>query len=415
MNYLRRSLNAQLIFLGQAVVSGGNFITTVLMARSLSIIEFGTFSSIWLIILFSSSIVMALCVFPMMSNYHQLEINNRMRFIVGTLGTLIYAGVIWLLCCMVAYLILLTLDIKNATLLVLSTAICVIGINIQDFARRALITLDRPELALLSDVITYSLRVLGITVLWYSSNLNVVYALLICALTALAGASVLFLSVSINRNWNKDRLYSWDINRGSAKWLLPSGLMQWTSVNLFISAAAFLISPAAVGVIRLCQSLLAVLNVVVQSAESIVSLNASKIYKTALSKGLVNYLVKVSALGSIPFIFLSIICLFFGAEIITLVYGEQYAEISASALTIYSIAYIFVFLIVPIRAGLRTIAQTRTWFNAYLASTLFSVSVVYYFESSYGVYGAVLGIVLAHVVLIGYSSIALFSSLRKNF
>src|SRR5271163_675420 len=51
----------------QAIVSGSNFITTMILARGLSLAEFGKYSLLWMFILFGVNIQMASIIAPMMS------------------------------------------------------------------------------------------------------------------------------------------------------------------------------------------------------------------------------------------------------------------------------------------------------------------------------------------------------------
>ena len=51
----------------QVVVSGGNFLTTLLLARSLGVEEFGRFTLAWMVVLFAGHLQQALILTPMMS------------------------------------------------------------------------------------------------------------------------------------------------------------------------------------------------------------------------------------------------------------------------------------------------------------------------------------------------------------
>ncbi len=399
------------ILLDQAIVSAGNFISVVILARALGLVQFGQFSVVWLVVLFTSSIVMAVCVFPMMTNYCLLPVEKRPQYLIGTFGTFIYAVGIWIVISLALYLMLALLDFKELEVFVFPLMACVIAIHFQDFVRRMLITMGRRRLAVISDGLTYLLRIGVLAFLWEMEALDIVVALNVFTMTSFIGAFVVY-ALPFNMNLRQTTCFAWAENRKSAKWLLPSGLLQWSSINLFISAAAFLLSPAAVGVIRICQSLLAVLNVLIQGLENIVPLRASKLLSEHGAHSMVRYLVRVSMIGVVPVLILIIVCSLFGGEIIAFVYGEEYRDLASLPLVIYSIAYIFVFLIVPVRAGLRSLDETREWFNAYVASSIFSLSIVYFIEVNYNVLGAVWGILLAHVVLIGYSLVMLSRKLK---
>jgi len=381
--------------------------TSIILARALGIDLFGYFSALWLIILISSSVIMASCVFPMMSNFPKQILTNRNTYISGNI--LLFLCVVFSISIVLTVVGLVvfsghkTFDV-HLFLLLIGT---LITINIQDFFRRLLITINKANKALISDIVTYTSRLLGLLILWEYSSLDIYSAFYVCAVSAVVG-SILTLKLLPTFDDSYHALkYVYSINSRSAKWLLPSGLMQWTSINLFISMAAFLISPAAVGIIKVCQSLLAVLNILIQGAENIIPLQASRVFRELNGQAMWKYLLKVSILGAVPFILLSIVCFFFGANILTLVFGDAYQQDGSDVLFVYSIAYVFVYLIVPIRAGLRTIEKTQIWFQAYVASSIVSLSLVYWLEVNFLSLGAVIGILIAHIVLISYTVLVL--------
>ena len=63
INY--KSLNYSL--LDQALVSGSNFLSTIIIARILGLHDFGIFATLWIILLFINSLHVSTIVFPMMS------------------------------------------------------------------------------------------------------------------------------------------------------------------------------------------------------------------------------------------------------------------------------------------------------------------------------------------------------------
>jgi O-antigen/teichoic acid export membrane protein len=418
MNFqLKKSFTSKfLIVTGQCIVSGGNFLATVLLAREFDLNIFGLFSSIWLIILFSSSLVMAISIFPMMTNYFKFDRDERNDYMSGTFGILILIFSFLLLFAAFLNSYLNSIRFYSVSIYVWPVALCIISINLQEFVRRSLITMGHELLAFTSDAFTHILRLIIILFFSYIESLTLYNSLLTYTFTALIGSSIIFKSIKIDRRKIVSNIsYAWAQNFRSVKWLLPSGLMQWSSVNLFISSAAFLISPAAVGIIRICQSLLAVFNIIIQSFESIFSPKFTKINQNLGELALARYLAKVALFGSIPFILLSILFIFYGLEIIQFIYGDNYGEVAYESLIIYSIAYIFIFLTVPIRAALRSLEITKHWFNAYLASSIFSILSVYYLEVNFGIYGAVWGILLANIILIGYTIIALLHHFKKSY
>jgi O-antigen/teichoic acid export membrane protein len=403
------------IVMGQCVVSAGNFISTVVLVRALELEIFGQFSSIWLVVLFSSTIVMSVCILPMMSDYYHLDVDQREKYIAGTFGTLLSGAALLILAVSFIYLALFISESGKIVDYIWPTTFCILSINLQDFVRRALITMSETTLAFSSDFVTHISRVVVLLILWDFGLLDIHTALTTFYLSGLIGTIFFMRPLKVDKKILDKTHFAWQNNRISAKWLFLSGILQWTSINIFIVAAAFFISPAAVGIIRICQSLLAILNVILQSTENIISTHCTKVFKNFGEIGLSSYMLKVSLLGCLPFLVVILISIFWGDDIVFYVYGYVFEQSSKGSLVLYSIAYFFIFLAVPVRAVLRTLGKARSWFNAYLASSVFSLLSVYFLEVNYGVYGAVWGILIAQIVLLFGAYFSLYGRFRHAY
>lgn len=403
------------IIVGQAFTSAGNFLTTALLARALDLEVFGFFASIYLIVLFSSSLILPVCIFPMMSNYLKFKEGEKPIYIAGTFLTFFFGIAVFIAAMLGCYYLLdLSSKFEHSFSLFLLVA-CIFSVNLQEFVRRMLITVGCSNASCASDIVTHVLRNSVIVYLCKLDVLNINSILICFLLSALFGSLFLvFGNLQKAELSVRNMIWAWYHNRESAKWLLPAGFMQWTSVNLFISAAAFFISPAAVGVLRMSQSLLAVFNVLLQSAENIISIRFTDLYLKKGARQLQLEFLRFSFLGVVFFTLVVFGAWMFGGAIASLVYGPEYAVSVRQGLIVYSVAYIFVFLIVPMRAILRTLGLTKIWFGAYLASSIFSVCSVYLIEQKFGVLGALWGIVAAHVVIITYAGIFLRTHFRME-
>ena len=65
--HMSRHHDVNWALIDQAVVSGGNFITTLFIARGLGIDEFGRFTLAWMVVLFTASLHAASIAAPMMA------------------------------------------------------------------------------------------------------------------------------------------------------------------------------------------------------------------------------------------------------------------------------------------------------------------------------------------------------------
>ena len=141
-------------------------------------------------------------------------------------------------------------------------------------------------------------------------------------------------------------------------------------------------------------------------------MRASEILERHGQNAFWEFIIKTILLGVIPFVLIAALLFFLEGSLLTFMYGNSYASASNGILFMYAVSYIFVFLIVPVRAALRTLNQTKIWFKAYLITTVYSVLTVYWLETTYGAQGAVIGIVTAHFVLI---TVSVFYLSRHHF
>ena len=227
------------IFADQLVVSLGNFLTTLVLARALGLEQFGYFSAIWLITLISNTVVMAVCVFPMMSQYAKVRETARQGYLNGHLGLLGICFIFFTVTLILALYVLNALDIEADKLTMILLILLVVALNLQEFVRRTHIVQKASYLALRSDISTYLIRMLVLLFAWYLDMLTLQTALMACAVASFIGAIGMWPKCFTGIQLAADTKYALDINAKSAKWLLPSGLMQWTSINLFISMAVF--------------------------------------------------------------------------------------------------------------------------------------------------------------------------------
>jgi len=395
-----------LVVVDQMVVSIGNFLVVVLLARFLGVDDFGRFTIAWLILLFSSSLVMAVVVFPMLSTAPQLKGGEKKEYIVGCIGSYLFGSAIWVFVGVVAYVLSSHIESGGIRTLIFPLIVCVVFVNLQEVCRRSLVALNKMRLVLISDVVTYGGRFILVVAFGLFDGLSIEIGLWLCAGSSVFGVLVCASTLGFQGGLYSCTITAWRTNKGSAKWLLPSGVMQWTSINLFVVCAAYLIGPASVATLRVCQSLLSVFNVLIQGLENLIPPKASLIYSEGGKSALKNYLVRCSLVGTLPFLGLIVFSFLWGEFVVVAIYGGDYENIT-SILTIYSISYVFMYLVVPVRAGLRTIGKTKIWFLSYLVSSLFSICLVYYLETTYFLVGAVSGMLIANIIIIAISSAGL--------
>src|ERR1035441_1529748 len=81
----------------QAIVSGTNFFTSVMLARFMGLREFGIFALAWMSVLFVNSLQSALIVAPMMSIGPKQEEKDRPSYF----GAVVFQELVLISCCVV--------------------------------------------------------------------------------------------------------------------------------------------------------------------------------------------------------------------------------------------------------------------------------------------------------------------------
>jgi O-antigen/teichoic acid export membrane protein len=95
------------------------------------------------------------------------------------------------------------------------------------------------------------------------------------------------------------------------------------------------------------------------------------------------------------------ILFFFSSDVIQLVGGEQYVPYSFIVKGMVFL-YVFIFLGYPIRIAIRILVLNKVFFTGYLLSFVFSLITFYFLLSEFEMNGAIIGLISAQVVTLGY-------------
>lgn len=296
-----------------------------------------------------------------------------------------------------SYISYMDLDVLLESILIFGSI--VVLYHMQDFYRRYLFSVKKFKDVLILDSISYCSRVIIFSYyLVFSIPLSLIEVFVIFSGTF--GLGVIFGALKFKFKYSviqvkKDFYVLWDLS----KWLLLSGLMQWTSINSFIVAASIFLGPISVGIIKIGQNIIFAFNIVIQGLENFVPIDASKNFIEKGYSGLFTYLKNVTYLGCISVFVFILTLITFADNIILMLYNEMYIEYSY-VLYWYSIILIFMFLLSIYRIFVRTIGKTKILFKSYFIASSYSIMVVYPLEVNFGIEGVLFGILSAHIVLL---------------
>ncbi len=382
----------------QAMVSGVNFLIGLLLARFLGISAFGVFTLAWMVVLFVNSIQMAMISAPMMTvGPQQLKENEDAYY-----NTLFFQQIIFSTISSLCVLIgVFFIDLFQPTMEVLSFAVPLVAtvfvVQIQDFIRRIFFVRDRQKNAVLIDAVNYIGQVFVLAMLIFCSYLSIS-----TALWGMFFSSVISVLVGVwllgGVAWKKNMLQPvflqhWKIS----KWMVGSTLMQWVSGNFFVLAAGVLLGTSAVGAIKVAQSLVGVVNVVVQGMENFLPSRAAREFTNKGVLGLNLFINKILIyLGGVVGCVFALMAIFSKILLITL-YGEQYASFD-SVLRMMALVGFVGFSIVPVGAALRVLENTKAVFISFIFSSAFSLLCAYPMVDNFGLPGVLAGLLISKII-----------------
>jgi len=384
----------------QAMVSGVNFLVAIVIARFLGIKEFGVFTLLWMSVLFIQSIQMAMISSPMMSIGPKQDNNERASYY----GAVITHQIIFSITSSVFLYIAIILSnyyfpqwsiVDYAFLLSLTVFLS----QNQDFIRRLFFIEGRVLAAFLNDVISYGGRLVVLFVLFLKAepSLHSVFWVMSITLSISVISGFLMLyKPSFDYQYNLKILQRhWKMS----KWLAGSALMQWTSGNYFIVVAGALFGPISVGVLRAASNIIGISNILFLGLENIVPQSASRHLIVSGVAGLKSYLMKVFIFGGVAILALAIFLSAFSEQILTLLYGKEYADYGY-ILIWYSMISIISYSIIPLSIGLRTLENTKPLFISYFITTIFSILTASILVATFELNGVMTGMLINNLIML---------------
>lgn len=393
----------------QAVVSGVNFLTGLMLARFLGMAEFGRYALAWMIVLFANSIQIALVLEPMMSIGPKQPPEQRPAYytalaIQQTLLCLVMAGLI----AGGVHLAGIYMPGWKTEGLAVPLACVVVAFQLQEFQRRYFFCIGRPRVAMYSDMLRYIgqivlLGALAAFAMAASDNsFRMTSSSALWAIAAAGAAATMIatpLFVKPHFDWQVLRATTvrhWQ----SSKWLLPSAIIYWFSGHFFIIAAGFFLGAATVGAIRAAHNLIAITHILFQAWENIVPARAARIYHAKGAQALGDFLRKVAVSGGLVTALIIVAVNIQPGALLGLVFGEEYAAYG-DLLVYYGLSYMALFFSLPLKAGLRAVENTKLIFLGHLAVSIFTLATFHTLVSQFGVHGAMVGIICTSVILVG--------------
>ena len=387
------------LLMDQAVVSGTNFLTGILLARSLGLAGYGEFALAWLVVLFCSSIHHSWLISPMYTFAPKQKEGQKKAYfnslMVHQLFFAVGAGLLALGFVSLTRWFFPEWEIAQHGPWI---ALTVFTYLMYDFLRRLQYALGKAKRAFQMSLLVHMLQIMGLLVLQFNTGIDLRMAFVLFSISY-TSAILIDLKPFTSFSWefqafvNTARMH-WRYS----KWLMATALLQWFSGNAFILVAGGILSPLAVGSIRILQNIVGVLHLLFLAMENHIPLKAAEIFQKSGRNALNEFMLKFTWKGCLVTLLGASLLAWFGKEIIQVVYGEEF---SAYAYLLYGFAihYVLVFIGTSFRFTLRTLEQTQSIFGAYVCSALFSLLFAKPILQNFGVEGILIGLISTQIIM----------------
>ncbi|HEY6376205.1 MAG TPA: hypothetical protein VIX90_11845 [Edaphobacter sp.] len=356
------------------------------------------FALSWLALLFVNSIQNALIVAPMMSIGPKTRDEDRAHYF----GAVVIQEVCFALLGMASinlavYAVASYFNRPDLNQLRWALSTAVLAYLSQDFFRRYLFATKQRRRAFLNDAMSYVPQLLVIAWLAKAGHLSSARALWVIAFTSMFGivAGILWLeNVSYDGSTVRSVVSQhWKFSR----WLIPSGMMEWTSSYLFLMAAPIYFGAVAAGALRSAQNIVGVAHIWFLGLENVVPAETARTLHNNGLPAAEKYIMRIVGVwGMITALFILVISVAPNFWL-QLAYGSKYLEYG-HLLRLYGILYLLAFFGGPLRASLQALEFTAPIFWSYCVMTVFSLIFAVPFVKWFGLSGVIIGSIVTQII-----------------
>ncbi len=379
----------------QAMVSGANFLTAILLARYLGIVGFGVFSLAWLVVGVVGGLQQSAVSQTMMSIGPKQEDTKLPSYYAAVfMQQAVFASVTSIFVLGGAAATSIVYPDWEIGPLVLPLVAATFAYQNQDFIRRYFFARGRIMAALGNDAVSYLGQLAALGWLFVVESLSPASALWAIAATSAAAALIGMLhlgpldwgradfSAVLKRHWRM------------ARWLGGETLISLAAAVLFPATAGALLGPAAVGALKAAENLMGIAQVLLFALENVVPRRAAQHYHRSGIVALIRYLVRVASFGGAVTLCVTVFFALAPEFWLRVIFGEEYASYG-NLVRWYVAISLLRFTGVPLAAGFRALEETRPMFLATCVHACISIAVAYPLISALGVTGVMIGMLIA--------------------
>ena len=394
----RRSLT----IVDQALVSGSNFITGIMLVRSLGLVEFGRFTIAYAILLLANSVQLSFISSPMITlGSLSATPEERRRFVRGMFGVqLIFCAAATILAVAGTAVCVTVRHSAGAMEFLMPFASAVVAFLMQDWLRRYYFTVGKVLASLGNDVISYLGQVAVLGFLWWTHRLTLNTALWSMAVTSGAAFAVGALLERLASSREETR-EAWRHAHGISIDLGIANQLQWLVYQGAMLIGAGVVGAQAAGGVRATQNIVGPVNVAYQAMENIVPVRAAEEMKRGGIERVSAFLFRFGSVGFVALLVFFSAAALFSRQFLSFFYGRQ-LHAYAGVLDLQMLYFLLTWPIRQVSFLFRTIKYTRPILIGSLVAALVSLVAVYPGVRAFGAVGIMVAAVAAQIANLAY-------------
>lgn len=388
----------------QALVSGANCATTVMLVRGLGLDGFGRFALLWMGVLGVLSLQQALIGTPMLTigpkHGADASADDARDYYAGVLQL---QGMFLATACAVCALAVVPfaravgLELEPRELA--AVACVALARAAQDFVRQNGFARELRTRVFALDLVAYGGQCLALASALALGVLTPFVAWACIAVASGASACAGLVSYGVRRAPAGALGRVWSRHFAMSRWLAGLAALQWFTSNAFVFAAGALLGPAAAGALKAGQTILGGLHVLLLAIENVVPVRAAALSARGAAHELPAYLARVARAGGVATLAFSAVIFAFPGVLARMFYGSVDAQ-QELAIRGFAVHYVVVFAITIVMIRLRTAERTRPIFVAQALGAVFAALGAHATVETFGLPGAIAGIVLQQVLVL---------------
>jgi len=383
----------------QGVISAANFLSAVIIARNVSLTDFGVYGIGFTILRLGRAIQEGLIIQPLNAYGTEGDDASFARYATSSLILQLILAAVTSAAIWVIGRLLTIIGNDTSGPMVWGLWFAFFTTQIQEYLRRLLYTRDKTTAALMNTIVSNIVRFAFLFWFIQKEVITGVTGLQAIGWGALAGA---LLGLWNGRAfWTRNILNFREIAVRDLKfgrWVLGGVLANFVAVEFYPVMTAGMISFAAAGAYRAIQNLMAPILTLLRATDTFFVPRMAKINATDGKQALKRPLKLVYFFTGLPIIAWLLLTSVAASPLLTWLYGEEYAAY-ALGVPLMAVFYFLWYLYSPVQIAIKATRISRPLFTANLLAMILMFTAGLWMIHAWGVYGTMAGQLLNALII----------------